>query len=112
VAVEHPEAIHTFPIDAESGMTDDVVDRIVKTLGFANADGAADAKSQMRHLYQLFMEKDATQLEINPLVETTDRKVESLIVSGPVPALNRQKVFCVDAKINFDDNASFRHPVG
>ncbi len=47
----------------------------------------------MRRLYNLFIKCDATQVEINPFVETTDGQIMS-----------------VDAKINFDDNASFRQP--
>ena len=46
----------------------------------------------MANLYNLFIKEEATQVEINPFVQTKDGKV-----------------FCVDAKILFDDNASFRH---
>ena len=42
-------------------------------------------------MYRLFLEKDCTLLEINPLIETKDGRI-----------------MCVDAKINFDDNAAFR----
>jgi succinyl-CoA synthetase beta subunit len=79
----------------ETGFNDELADRIVKSLKFTDRQSAEDAKLQMRNLYTMFMEKDATQVEINPLVETTDHQV-----------------FCVDAKINFDDNAAFRHQVG
>jgi succinyl-CoA synthetase beta subunit len=46
----------------------------------------------MKNLYELFIKEEATQVEINPFVQTKDGKV-----------------FCVDAKILFDDNAAFRH---
>lgn len=49
------------------------------------------AAQQVLHLYDLFVKTDATQVEINPFIETSDGKV-----------------MCVDAKINFDDNASYR----
>lgn len=49
------------------------------------------AASEIKKLWDLFVHVDATQLEINPLVETDD-----------------SKVIAVDAKLNFDDNARFR----
>ncbi len=51
-----------------------------------------DAVEQMRNLYNMFISLDATQVEINPFV-LTDTKL----------------IYCVDAKITFDDNAEFRH---
>lgn len=50
-----------------------------------------DAEACVKNMYRLFLDKDCTLLEINPLIETKD--------SG---------LMCVDAKINFDDNAAFR----
>jgi len=61
---------------------------LLKNWDFKNV---AAAQEQMKKLYDLFLKCDATQVEINPFIETD---------SG--------KVYCVDAKINFDDNASFR----
>lgn len=90
VAEKTPEAIYTRAIDIEKGIQDADVDYIAKILGF-EGQGLEDAKTQMTNLYNLFIACDATQVEINPLVQTTDGLV-----------------FCVDAKINFDDNASFR----
>lgn len=49
------------------------------------------AATEIRRLYDLFVKVDATQVEINPLAETSD-----------------DRVFCIDAKLNFDDNAQFR----
>ena len=46
---------------------------------------------QIKNMYDMFIKTDATQVEINPLVETS-----------------KGEVMCVDAKINFDDNAAFR----
>lgn len=50
-----------------------------------------EAESCVKNMYKLFMEKDCTLLEINPLIETKEGGL-----------------MCVDAKINFDDNAAFR----
>ncbi|TGJ85223.1 hypothetical protein E0Z10_g3550 [Xylaria hypoxylon] len=50
-----------------------------------------DAKDTIQKLYQIFIEKDATQIEINPLSETSDHQV-----------------LCMDAKFGFDDNADYR----
>jgi succinyl-CoA synthetase beta subunit len=63
-------------------------ERMAKALGFQNIP---QAQEQMARLYDLFIKNDATQVEINPLVET-----------------DTGDVYCVDAKINFDDNAQFR----
>ena len=57
----------------------------------------------MKRLYDLFIKSDATQVEINPLVETKNKKGQNFIVTP-----SNQLVYCIDAKINFDDNAAFR----
>ena len=90
VAKESPEAIITTPVDIHVGVTDDMAKKISKELGFSPqcVDAGADT---IQKLYKLFMEKDATQIEINPLSETSDHQV-----------------LCMDAKLNFDDNADFR----
>jgi succinyl-CoA synthetase beta subunit len=90
VAEKDPDAIFTQPVDIEEGITDAQVDKVAQVLGF---EGPAfeDAKVQMKGLYAMFVASDATQVEINPLVMAKDGLV-----------------YCVDAKINFDENASFR----
>ena len=90
VAKEHPEAIITTPIDIHKGVTDDIARNIATELGFSE-QCIEDAKDTIQKLYKVFMEKDATQIEINPLSETTDHQV-----------------LAMDAKLNFDDNADFR----
>jgi succinyl-CoA synthetase beta subunit len=90
VAKEHPEAIITTPIDIHIGVTDDIARNIANELGFSE-QCIEDAKDTIQKLYRVFMEKDATQIEINPLSETTDHQV-----------------LAMDAKLNFDDNAEFR----
>ena len=90
VAKEHPEAIITKPINIHKGVTDELARNIAQELGFSDKC-IEDAKETIQKLYKVFMERDATQIEINPLSETTDHKV-----------------LCMDAKLNFDDNAEFR----
>ena len=90
VAKETPEAIITTHIDINTGVTDDIARNIATELGFSE-QCIEDAKNTIQKLYKVFMEKDATQIEINPLSETSDHQV-----------------LAMDAKLNFDDNAEFR----
>ncbi|KAF3042410.1 Succinate--CoA ligase [ADP-forming] subunit beta, mitochondrial [Didymella heteroderae] len=90
VAKEHPEAIITTPIDIHVGVTDDIARNIATELGFSE-QCIEDAKNTIQNLYKVFTERDATQIEINPLSETTDHQV-----------------LAMDAKLGFDDNADFR----
>lgn len=89
VAESNPEAIFKVPINIKTGPTDAQTQELAEKLGF-KGPLVAKAQTQMKNLYRLFIESDATQVEINPLVEA----------SGDV--------YCVDAKINFDDNAAYR----
>ncbi|KAI9504098.1 succinate--CoA ligase beta chain [Coemansia spiralis] len=90
VAAKDPNAIVKLPVDINKGLSLESAQQLADKLGFiGNArDEAADT---FLKLYKLFLAKDATQIEINPLVETEDHQV-----------------MCVDAKFGFDDNASFR----
>lgn len=90
VAKENPDAIKTTRIDINKGVTDEIAHDIASSLGFSEQCVEA-AKDTIKKLYTIFREKDATQIEINPLSETTDHKV-----------------LCMDAKFGFDDNADFR----
>lgn len=90
VAKENPEAITTTYIDINVGVTDEIARGIATKLGFSE-QCVEDAKDTIQKLYKIFLEKDATQIEINPLSETSDHKV-----------------MCMDAKFGFDDNAEFR----
>lgn len=91
VAEKHPDKIYYEPININQGIQPNQTKRVAQLLGFSGAQ-LADAQEQMANLYALFIGEDATQVEINPLVQTLEGKV-----------------YCVDAKINFDDNAQFRH---
>ncbi|KAL4915176.1 hypothetical protein BDW62DRAFT_189099 [Aspergillus aurantiobrunneus] len=90
VAKENPEAIITTPIDINVGVTDAIGTKIANELGFSE-QCVDDARQTIQNLYKAFMETDATQIEINPLSETSDHQV-----------------LAMDAKLGFDDNADFR----
>ncbi|MCJ1321862.1 Succinate--CoA ligase [ADP-forming] subunit beta, mitochondrial [Xylographa vitiligo] len=90
VAKENPEAIITTYIDIHKGVTDEMARKVATELGFSE-QCIEDAKDTIQKLYKVFMEKDATQIEINPLSETSDHQV-----------------LAMDAKLTFDDNADFR----
>eukprot|EP01118_Nematostelium_gracile_P007770 TRINITY_DN2543_c0_g1_i1.p1 TRINITY_DN2543_c0_g1~~TRINITY_DN2543_c0_g1_i1.p1 ORF type:complete len:446 (-),score=139.91 TRINITY_DN2543_c0_g1_i1:102-1439(-) len=90
VAEENPDAIIKIGVDLEKGPTNEQTKTLAEKLGFHGKQLQA-AQSQISNLYKLFKEKDVTMLEINPMAETSDGQV-----------------MCMDAKINFDDNAEFR----
>jgi succinyl-CoA synthetase beta subunit len=92
VAAKTPEKIHKVFIDPMTGLKNSESDDIARKIGIP--DGSlAKARPALQGLYKAFDETDASLAEINPLILTTD---------GDVIAL--------DAKINFDDNALYRHP--
>ncbi|OBT72076.1 succinyl-CoA ligase subunit beta, mitochondrial [Pseudogymnoascus sp. 05NY08] len=90
VAKETPEAITTTHIDIHTGVTDEIARKIAVDLGFSE-QCVEEARDTIQKLYKVFMENDATQIEINPLSETSDHQV-----------------LAMDAKLGFDDNAEFR----
>ena len=92
VAARTPEKIHKVAIDPVAGLTDAQAEEIARKIGIP-PDSVAQARQLMHGLYRAFVECDASLAEINPLILTGDGKVLAL-----------------DAKLNFDDNALFRHP--
>ena len=94
VAETNPDAIVTEAIDIKLGVQPEQTERIAKALGFA-PENIADAQEQMSNLYDLMIGTDAVQVEINPFAEAH-------YVGG------ESQVFCVDAKLGFDDNAAYR----
>jgi succinyl-CoA synthetase beta subunit len=92
VAASHPESIHRVAIDPAAGFQPYQGRELAFELGLGG-DLLRPATALMASLYKLFVEKDASLAEINPLVVTKDNRVLAL-----------------DAKLNFDDNAAFRHP--
>jgi succinyl-CoA synthetase beta subunit len=92
VAAKTPEKIHKVAIDPIKGLADKDADDIAGKIGVPQKS-IAQARALLKALYKTFDETDASLAEINPLILTGDDKVVAL-----------------DAKINFDDNALFRHP--
>ena len=92
VAEKTPEKIITVNIEPSAGVTNKETNLICKSLGL-EGDLANQTEDLCNNLYSAFIESDMSLLEINPLVITSDRKI-----------------ICLDAKVNFDDNALFRHP--
>ncbi|VEU23271.1 DEKNAAC104404 [Brettanomyces naardenensis] len=90
VAKNHPEAIKKYAVNIDEGISDELATKIASGLGFTE-DAVSKAATDIKKLYQIFKEKDATQIEINPLTETKEHDVE-----------------CVDAKFNFDNSAAYR----
>jgi succinyl-CoA synthetase beta subunit len=91
VAAKDPNAIITTPINFEKGLSKDEALSVAKKLGFSDASTQSQAADIFINLYRIFKDKDATQIEINPMALTTDGAV-----------------LCMDAKFGFDDNADFR----
>jgi succinyl-CoA synthetase beta subunit len=92
VAAKTPEKIHKEYIDPGVGLQPFQANKIAYWLGMS-AQEAKHAVKILLGLYKAYIETDATLLEINPLITTTDGRV-----------------FALDAKVNLDDNALFRHP--
>jgi succinyl-CoA synthetase beta subunit len=92
VAARSPEKIIRVAIDPGTGLTDGQADDVARKIGVPEASIPA-ARQFMQGLYRAFEECDASLAEINPLIVTGDGKILAL-----------------DAKLNFDDNALFRHP--
>ncbi len=92
VAADTPEKIHKVFIDPIVGLTDQQSTEIATKIGIPE-QGMKEAIPLFQGFYQAFDQTDASLSEINPLTLTTDNQVIAL-----------------DAKMNFDDNALFRHP--
>ncbi len=92
VAAKTPEQIFRVAIDPVTGFQPHLARELCFALGLTG-DQQKQATKLMAGLYDAFMAKDASLAEINPLVVTSDGRVLAL-----------------DAKMNVDDNALFRHP--
>jgi succinyl-CoA synthetase beta subunit len=79
VARDTPEAILTTPIDFEKGLDIETALELATKLGFKTQQTREEAADTFVKLYQLYKEKDATQIEINPLAETADGHVLWLV---------------------------------
>ena len=92
VAAKHPEKIHRLAVDPATGIKDAEADDVARKIGIPAAS-VPQARAVLQALYRAFWETDSSLAEINPLILTGDGRVVAL-----------------DAKLNFDDNALFRHP--
>jgi len=92
VAAHTPEKIHTIFIDPMKGLLDKDADSVATKIGVP-AELVPQARVLLQGLYRAFDETDASLAEINPMVVTGDGRVVAL-----------------DAKMNFDSNALYRHP--
>jgi len=92
VAANTPDKIHKVFIDPGKGLSDREADGIAQQIGIPEGS-VAQARTLLQALYRAFDQTDASLAEINPLIVTGDGRVIAL-----------------DAKLNLDDNALFRHP--
>ena len=92
VAKNHPKKIITTKLNFSEDISDDDCEKIIKIFNLKDNSKLA-AFALIKSIYKMFLNTDASLVEINPLILTKDKKV-----------------VCLDAKINFDDNSLFRHP--
>ena len=92
VAKDTPENITTVQIEPSIGVTEKDVNSISKAFELKK-DLEGQLSDLIKNMYKFFLEKDASLVEVNPLIIT-----------------ETDKLLCLDAKVNFDDNALYRHP--
>ncbi len=92
VAAHTPEKIHKVFVDPVRGLTDAEADDVARKIGVPEGS-ISQARAMLQGLYKAFWDTDASLAEINPLIVTGDGRIVAL-----------------DAKLNFDANALFRHP--
>ena len=92
IAIKNPEKIVTTKIILSSTVEDKDIKKIIEPFNLKEKS-AQQAINLIKSIYKAFVETDANLIEINPLILTKDNDI-----------------VCLDAKINFDDNALYRHP--
>ncbi len=92
VASESPDKIITTKIELKDQLEADEIEKIIDPFKF-NEDQKKEALKLVQALYKILIQQDANLIEINPLIIT-----------------KKGKIICLDAKMNFDDNAMFRRP--
>ena len=92
VAKTNPDAVKKIPIDAGTGVDEAKAIAIVDEVGFP-AELRDQAIEMVQQLWTVFVEEDATLVEVNPLARLSGDKLEAL-----------------DGKVSLDENAGFRHP--
>ena len=91
ISKENPEKIVTVKVGLSKSIKEDEIKKIIKPFNLSEKS-EHKASNLVKSIYRLLVEKDASLIEINPLVLTKD-----------------EDLLCLDAKINFDDNALYRH---
>ena len=92
IATESPNKIITSKVKLFDEISVEECEKIIKIF---NLEGSAkgEAISLIKSIYKMFIKTDANMVEINPLILTKEKRI-----------------ICLDAKVNFDSNALFRHP--
>ena len=92
VAKNNPEKILTTKIEMNDEISNKDCEKIIKIFNL-NDDAKTQSIKLIKSLYNMFINTDANMVEVNPLILTKE-----------------SKIVCLDAKVNFDSNALFRHP--
>ena len=92
VAKKNPEKIITTKVQFRNQISEDNCKKVIKIFNL-NKEANKDAIKLIQSIYKMFIELDASLVEINPLILTKDNQI-----------------VCLDAKMKFDDNAIFKHP--
>ena len=92
VAKNNPEKILTTKVEFKDQISDEDCKKIIEIFNL-DQEAYEEAQKLIKSIYKMFIEKDASLVEINPLILTKDNKI-----------------VCLDAKMKFDDNALFKHP--
>ena len=92
VAKNNPEKILTTKVEFKDQISDEDCKQIIEIFNL-DQEAYEEAQKLIKSIYKMFIEKDASLVEINPLILTKDNKI-----------------VCLDAKMKFDDNALFKHP--
>jgi succinyl-CoA synthetase beta subunit len=92
VASNSPEKIMTTKVEINDKILDIDCEKIVKIFNLKDNE-KKQAISLIKSIYKMFLGTDANMIEVNPLILTKEKKI-----------------ICLDAKVNFDSNALFRHP--
>jgi len=92
VAAESPNKIITTKVELRDEISNEECEKIIKIFNLEDS-AKIEAISLIKSIYKMFIKTDANMVEVNPLILTKEKKI-----------------ICLDAKINFDSNALFRHP--
>ena len=92
VAIKSPDKISTNKVELTDEISDEECEKIIETFNL-EGNPKIEAISLIKSIYKMFIKTDANMVEINPLILTKEKRI-----------------ICLDAKVNFDSNALFRHP--